>query len=77
MLEADAKLIILYLFFVRKMTGDVFAAWNDCSSAEMEKIIVQVQTSRIVTRISLYGVHRIIFLITEWDSLAKRWGMAE
>lgn len=73
MLEADAKLIILYLFFVRKMTGDVFAAWNDCSSAEMEKIIVQVQTSRI----SLYGVHRIIFLITEWDSLAKRWGMAE
>lgn len=36
MLEADAKLIILYLFFVRKMT-DVFAAWNDCSSAEMEK----------------------------------------
>lgn len=76
MLEADAKLIILYLFFVRKMT-DVFAAWNDCSSAEMEKKIVQVQTSRIVTRISLYGLHRIIFLITEWDSLAKRWGMAK
>lgn len=58
------------------MTGDVFAAWNDCSSAEMEKKIVQVQTSRIVTRISLYGLHRIIVLITEWDSLAKRWGMA-
>lgn len=74
--EADAKLIILYLFFVRKMT-DVFVAWNDCSSAEMENKIVQVQTSRIVTRISLYGLHRIIFLITEWDSLAKRWGMAK
>lgn len=76
MLEADAKIIILYLFFVPKMTGDVFAAWNDCSFAEMEKKIVQVQTSRIVTRISLYGLHRIIFLIMEWDSLAKRWGMA-
>lgn len=32
MLEADAKLIIIYLFFVRKMTGDVFAAWNDAIS---------------------------------------------
>lgn len=67
------KLSKLYLTFVRPVLEYASVVWDNCFSAEIEKLEkLQLHAAKIVTRLPILASKESVYLETGWESLSKR-----